>query len=89
MEFLIAFIIISIILFFILLLYCLGKASSAADQYAQQLFNQESKVFFVTCEKCNIEFSWTEQDVLIKKNQGATCIVACPKCGKLMKQHIK
>lgn len=89
MEFLIAFIIISIILFFILILYCLGKASSAADQYAQKLFNQESKVFFVTCEKCNIEFSWTEQDVLVKKGYGTTRIIACPNCGKLMKKHIK
>lgn len=89
MEFLIAFIIISIILFFILILYCLGKASSAVDQYAQKLYNQEPKVFFATCEKCNIEFSWTEQDVLVKKDYGATRTVACPHCGKLMKQYIK
>lgn len=83
--------ILAIVGFFILLIWTLCKASGEADQYAQKLLYDGDKqvIFLTTCDKCHIEFSWTEKDTLVKKDYGATHTIACPRCGKLMKQHIK
>lgn len=77
--------------FFILVVWALCKTSGDADEYAQELPYDEDKqvIFLSTCDKCHIEFSWKEKDTLVKKDYGATRIIACPNCGKLMKQHIK
>lgn len=91
MKIILGIIILAIVGFFILLIWALCKSSGEADRYAQELLYENGKqvIFLTTCEKCNVEFSWTEKDTLVKENYGATHTIACPKCGKLMKQHIK
>lgn len=91
MKIILGIIILAIVGFFILLIWALCKSSGEADQHAQELLYENDKqvIFLTTCEKCNVEFSWTEKDTLVKENYGATHTIACPKCGKLMKQHIK
>ena len=51
--------------------------------------SNEEQIFITECDKCNVSFSWTEKDTLVKTDYGATHTIACPHCGKLMKQHIK
>lgn len=83
--------ILAIVGFFVLFVWAMCKAGAEADRHAQELLYENDKqvIFLITCDKCNIEFSWTEQDTLVKENYGATHTIACPHCGKLMKQHIK
>lgn len=83
--------ILAIVGFFILLIWTLCKASGDADKHMHELLYDKDKqvIFLTTCEKCHIEFSWTEKDTLVKEDYGATHTIACPHCGKLMKQHIK
>lgn len=83
-----------VILLFIMIglfIWGLMKGASDADAHMEELMHQDEKqiLFCSTCEKCNIEFSWTEKDVLVKDKYGARHTIACPQCGKLMKQHIK
>ena len=90
-EIILGIVILAIVGFFILLIWSLCKASGDAEHHMQELLYDKDKqvIFLTTCEKCHIEFSWTEKDTLVKEDYGATHTIACPHCGKLMKQHIK
>lgn len=83
--------ILAIVGFFILLIWTLYKASEEADRYEQEALYENDKqvIFLTTCDKCHVEFSWTEKETLVKGDYGATHTIACPHCGKIMRQYIK
>lgn len=74
---------------FALFFWALVKGGSDADEHTEQLIDEKQIVFTNECKACNIEFSWTEKEALVKDNYGARYTIACPHCGKIMKQYIK
>ena len=46
---------------------------------------EDKKIMIATCEKCHNDFTWTEDDAIIKYYYGAKYIVHCPHCDKLTK----